>query len=95
MFFSLDTFRKCTPYNQKVYTTQECTVYKVKTCICVITNTTLAAACFLLICWLPLMRWSLMLQLQWLRYSSFQYILPFVSFKHVSHEFMTRICIPF
>ena len=27
MFFSLDTFRKCTPYNQKVYTTRECTVY--------------------------------------------------------------------
>ena len=27
MFFSPDTFRKCTPYNQKVYTTRECTVY--------------------------------------------------------------------
>ena len=27
MFFSLDTSRKCTPYNQKVYTTRECTVY--------------------------------------------------------------------
>ena len=27
MFFSLDTFRKGTPYNQKVYTTRECTVY--------------------------------------------------------------------
>ena len=27
MFLSLGSFRKCTPYNQKVYTTRECTVY--------------------------------------------------------------------
>ena len=26
MFFSPDTSRKCTPYNQKVYTTRECTL---------------------------------------------------------------------
>ena len=26
MFFCLDTSRKCTPYNQKVYTTRECTL---------------------------------------------------------------------